>query len=770
MYRQTTLRLLVSGFRGVALATAAAAVIGGFLSGCGGSSGGGTPPAPQTPSALVVGRASGPIYDELSNAYQVDTGTGQEFAAGYDVLIYDGSYTAANQIDALPTTINFLAAGKILIVLNPSQDDRQALDDQLGATDLVTDSSAVAVFNTYSKSGLLEEVDMVEFPATLSEDAMQTVPPGPSADWSSGSTLAAPDQTDTEALREQTRRWRGTFEALQKSTKEAFAGLDNVSSAQLATAAAGDGSTTPIAIDSSAPNGDISQWLMLPSEITPSSDGSQFLTAQPLRVTRTYTFPLQSIYYQPRFASVYPKAVVANTDELRGLLCHFLPINAQFNLPPVSTTYTNVNAEIQTFRILENNNGTYSHEIIAHQFISSVPTISGGPPPASPAVGTEAISYCNARTNVIPYECVPNANGCNAFTENYPISSLRGFNEQIVSNFTWDPSTAPLLTLDGWVPKAANNQTTVSTSQSYDKTVSWSIQGSGTIDISKTPKIGLSTGGNYGQQEKWGWSQSTSMSVSAWQMDSPGPPDPSFPARSIFNFTASISPNNVANMVAFSNPPATSNSLLSFMVGPPNGINTLQSQGLTDRSESDWSTKFKGGLLPPSEAVLTVNNIFNYGEVYNLYTLVPGTLGGNASVQAYGALHTFTQPPVPVQLDFSKPIMQLPLAADWTLVAELDHNQSNGFFPIQGTVTLNQASTANTVLFLGAQIQAVGSGTPPALTAIRGLPPTVTIPAGQLQGTFTTLAQRLGKAYGVQFYAYQTQGKQAAYPINIPTD
>ena len=161
-------------------------------------------------------------------------------------------------------------------------------------------------------------------------------------------------------------------------------------------------------------------------------------------------------------------------------------------------------------------------------------------------------------------------------------------------------------------------------------------------------------GGNYGQSEKWGWSQGTSMSLSAWQMMSPGPVDPAFPARSIFDFSASVSPNSLANLQASAIPPATAEPPwppLSFSVGPPDGINNLQAQGLMDRNESDWSTTFKGGLLPASAATLNVNNTFNYGEVYNLYTLAPGLPAG---LQPYGALHTFTPLTIPIQLDFSQ--------------------------------------------------------------------------------------------------------------------
>ena len=120
-------------------------------------------------------------------------GSWNESPNGYDVLIYDGQTLTPDQIDTLPSTDNFLSAGKSLIVLAPTQDDRQALDDHLGATAL-DDSPAVAAFKAYSSDQLLQTVDMVEFPVTLNEDAVQTVPPGP-VSRSDSSALARPRRT-----------------------------------------------------------------------------------------------------------------------------------------------------------------------------------------------------------------------------------------------------------------------------------------------------------------------------------------------------------------------------------------------------------------------------------------------------------------------------------------------------------------------------------------------------------------------------------------------
>ena len=333
----------------------------------------------------------------------------------------------------------------------------------------------MAAFKTYSGDQLLQTVDMVEFPVTLNEDAVQTVPPGPVS--RSDSSAPATAQEYDATLAAQTRQWRTNYEGIHTEAKKVFGALSGVSPAQFAAAAADDGSaSSSTAASDSAGDTDITEWLTPPVGISAAAD-SQFLTVQPFRVTRTYTLPLQSIYYQARFQSVYPKAVVAQNVDGRGL-CSFLPQTFSFAMQPAVTTYANVNAQVQTYRILEKSDEVYSHEVIAHQLITSVPTIVPAPP-ASPAIGTETVSFCNGVYLVNPgrWACGPDTGFCNGFNEDYAVSSLRGFNEQIVSNFIWDSATAPRLTLDGWVPVADNDKTTVSSSQTYEKIVTWSVQG-----------------------------------------------------------------------------------------------------------------------------------------------------------------------------------------------------------------------------------------------------------------------------------------------------
>lgn len=689
-----------------------------------------------------MGSPSGAIFDELARGYRIASGDGTEPARGYDVVIYDGRSLTSEQIGSLPATDSFLSSGKMLIVLDPTREDREALQDHLGATSLIDDSPALAVFNTYSEDRLLQSTDLVEFPATLAADALQTDPPGPATGAAIDAAVAADAQLEERRLGRRAAEWRAQYEGRRAEAAASLGTLSGISSARFASAiaAAERGEVVPPPLDAGTHAG-LTTWLSPPIGIA-SAPGSQFLTVQPFQVTRSYALALHSIYYQDRFQAVYPKAVVGDNVDCRGPfgICCFLPINARFDLPPAQTTYTNVNTSVQTYRILARNEGAYSHEVIAHQLITSVPTLTPTPP-ASPRIGSETISFCTNRGPVGgPYYCGPDVNGCNAFEQKYDASSQRGFNEQIVSAFTWDADTAPRITLDGWVPKAANDVVSASSSQSYDKTVSWSVQGglcAGICEINNN--VGVSLGGNYGSNERWSWSQGTTINMGAWQMVSPGPVDPLFPARSIFDFRASVGPNNLANLQALSLPPSTPQSpALSFAVGLPLGLSDLQAQGLTVRNESNWSTRFKGPLLPARVATLKVANTFNYGEVYELYTLAPGLPAGT---RQYGALHTYTPPEIGIQLDFAQAILQLPQSPDWTIAVRMEATAVDGFFPVRGTVTLDRISDADTTLYLGAQLEPSGTTFVPKPSVIQELPTRVVIPKGEASATFGARAQ-----------------------------
>ena len=224
------------------------------LAACGGGSGGGGP-APQAPkTGLVIGAASGPIYDELSTVYQLTTGTGSESPDGYGLLIYDGESLTPEEIETLPSTDAFLNSGKILIVLNPTLDDFRALEGELGAAALV-DVPAVAVFKTFYGTQGLQAATVVEFPTTIDETLLpiEDSSGAPAADTAAGAATAAV-QPDDATIRAQTEQWRKRYERIRLDTWRSMSALKNVPSAQLAGAATDDGggASSPDALGSSA--------------------------------------------------------------------------------------------------------------------------------------------------------------------------------------------------------------------------------------------------------------------------------------------------------------------------------------------------------------------------------------------------------------------------------------------------------------------------------------------------------------------------------------
>ena len=89
--------------------------------------------------------------------------------------------------------------------------------------------------------------------------------------------------------------------------------------------------------------------------------------------------------------------------------CSFLPQTLQLSrcnrrLPPTPTSVL----AFRPIAFCEQTNDVYSHEVIAHQLITSAPTIVPAPP-ASPVIGTENVNFCNAVYYVNPgrYACGP---------------------------------------------------------------------------------------------------------------------------------------------------------------------------------------------------------------------------------------------------------------------------------------------------------------------------------------------------------------------------
>lgn len=725
-----------------------------LLTGCGGGSGGSNETLPEIKTALVVGNASGPVYQELGSSYVIETGDGTESATGFDVLIYGQSVTA-DQIQTLPATGNFLFTGKILIVLAPGEADRRALETRLGATALIEDQ-AVAVFDAFSSDGSLQTVSMVEFPQTFDENPN---PPDTPLTDPDGLTTTNPAVTPDDAtLRAQTEQWRTLYEAKHAEAAQAMARLTGVSPAEFAAAAA-DRSPTPDAGPTSGGNMDLEGFTNPAQQFTPAANGSRFLTVQPFFEFTTQTLRSQSIYYLDRFQKVYPHAVYSDTAFLNGA-CPYRPSAVSFDLVPSLPAVSNVNVETATYRMLEQyNNGLYAHEIIARQYILSSPSVTRPPQP----IGKEKVTMCLAtKPGSGPWVCAGHSNifcGLN-YDDYFDLSSLRAYNEQVKSTLSWDETTAGALTLDSLLPMAANNVMNVTTSHSYSRTVNWSIQGG--LDGGLGRNVGLNLGANGGESHTWMWDKSQSMNMPDWQMVSNGlAPGPT----STYDFFASNGPNNLANLTAY----ATSTGVTAPSL---TALTDLQAQALTERNESDWSTKFKGKLLPPAKATLNVAMSVAYGETFNLFTLgncvhYPFCAGRLWGLYPYGALHSFFFQ-VPIEFDFSKALLQPPLPALWTITATLTPVRNpNGFFPVNGTVTLNEPSPTDTTLYLGAEVYPFGNSQP-ADTVIKNLATQVVVPAGELSASFSALAQFIGFPYNVRWWAFQSQGRQIAYPMTVP--
>jgi len=346
--------------------------------------------------------------------------------------------------------------------------------------------------------------------------------------------------------------------------------------------------------------------------------------------------------------------------------------------------------------------------------------------------------------------CIEDTLFCKAFAQAYPMGSLRGFNAQITNNLSWDTTSAPLLSLNSVLPATANNVTNLSTSTNYQLSVNWSIQGA--LNTAP-PYVGVTGGG--GVSESWGWSKADSINIPDWAIDSKGlPPLPT----SVVDFYAFKGPNNAANLMAYANLPGQG--VLSSSTGD---LTDLQKNFLTERTESDWTTKFSNQLLPSGKSTLTVNLNARYGEVYDAYTALDQT---GVGIFPYSALHNFPVT-IPLEFDFSKAILRPPLDADWTVQVILNRNVMQGFFPVQGTVTLNQSADIDTVVNLGAQVYPSGGFTP-APSVIKNLASQLVIPAGQLSAAFNAMAQQVGSAYNLRWYVFQNQGKQAIYEMTVP--
>ena len=690
-------------------------------------------------AALVVGSASGPIFDELASAYSVAFGDGSEAPDDYAIAIYDGRSLTPEEIETLPSTDAFLGAGKLLIVLDPSVEDLQALQGELGAVPLV-ETPAVAVFKTYSADRWLQNATMIEFPTTLTENPSPASATGAAEDEVASGPASGPQvAVDDETMRRDARQWRELFEREHFDAARAM-GSDAVSPAPSIATATTSADAPPDAVREDAPD-----WLLAPDNVPPAGS-SPYWTVRQFTHTRPVTLQMTSALYDPANHGDRRDG----TEAIQRGLCFFIPNGSTFELkPPAPSTATVLVTHVVNRMLRETNPGAYDHNVILRQFVRTSPTVLR--PDAGP-IGTETVNFCRAlASNSIPpfgWYCTENAFGCNSFKEAYPLQSLLGFNAQVKSRLSWDPASAALLSVAGLRPVAANNVSTITTSEEWSLNLNFSIQGALEVET-VPPSVGVS-GPGAGGGVNWGWSSAQSISVKDFETR-----PLSSGSAAEHDLFAAAGGNSLANLARFAT--TTGNGVLSFTT-----LTGLQESFLEARTETSWVTT--GTPLPAGKSTLTAHVDLSYGEVYDRYSAVnfipPAPI-------PYGAIHPFTVT-VPIELDFSSPVLQPPLRASWSVAAELSvPADSQGFFPVEGTVTLDQVAADDTQIQVGAEIYNFGN-TQPAPTVVKDMPKRVTVPQGQRSTSFDFLVRRIGSPYNIRLWAFLPTGQQVAYPMTVP--
>src|SRR5215472_2713358 len=117
--------------------------------------------------ALVVGRAAGIVYEAIADHYRVTFGTGDEDPSDYDLVVFDGNDTAPDALQHNPAPAHFLAAGKVVVILNNTEDHRRIGLRHLLWGHAQGDSPAVAFFIPRDRRGVPRMLVQVDFPAEL---------------------------------------------------------------------------------------------------------------------------------------------------------------------------------------------------------------------------------------------------------------------------------------------------------------------------------------------------------------------------------------------------------------------------------------------------------------------------------------------------------------------------------------------------------------------------------------------------------------------------
>src|SRR5581483_7227308 len=235
------------------------------------------------------------------------------------------------------------------------------------------------------------------------------------------------------------------------------------------------------------------------------------------------------------------------TPEFRGL-CPFLFRNPRWsmNAPVIANETASVTNIVN--RVLQPTSGsngpTFNHNILVRQVIDTSQHASF----PDPNIGTVTVTWCAAQFHPETgfWSCAQNIL-CPDFDETFPVQSLIGFNAQIISNLAWDPATAALLNAGGLRPLAANNVSTVSTSETQKLGVDFSIQGSITAELIP-PNVGLGAESPSVNLD-WTWAQSKSINIKDWatQPNKEGP-------VAIHTLFAKGGPDNLDNLNTYTLP------------------------------------------------------------------------------------------------------------------------------------------------------------------------------------------------------------------------
>lgn len=140
------------------------------LAACGGGSSA-TPFASAVPAkthrALLIGGATGGVYNALATQYNVSAGTGTEDPSGYDMVIFDGKTSTPQTLSTSSALRRFLLAGKAVVLLNATEAHReQGLNGILWAHTKGSSAGTIYFLAAGANGAPPREVE-IEFPVHL---------------------------------------------------------------------------------------------------------------------------------------------------------------------------------------------------------------------------------------------------------------------------------------------------------------------------------------------------------------------------------------------------------------------------------------------------------------------------------------------------------------------------------------------------------------------------------------------------------------------------